>query len=399
MRRQLGTRMAGTAAVMLALMVHTAAGSEEGCKVHVSLYWDEQQLETWENAAGSQTVLLSCGVTYGFAACCDCGHNVSLTSNFGKSDGPKTSCFFDKTFGTMSGDQNDKWVKAVCQETSQECLVEFTVVAVSFDSVGRVAPTKAASTQAHFADSLALSGGRQVGLEWARIYRTSGTLTDFSPGSMTETPTTVTYKGGQQSSYQSPNNIALEAVTDYDILAASETLTVCAHPKPGTFKLASRAVEALGYGGRVFFEVESDSGDGIDMNEIWLRERLSNFTADSPPFYVEDLPSIQYSQDRLSGAYDPSDKKCYPSDQHGMPKGNVRNYTDGHREYDQKVDFRCFRCLMADQEDEWQDVGGEWHIDFHVFCENGTWKIETKKSGTDLPQKNTEILDDDPGDP
>ncbi len=330
------------------LVTESRAASEGGCSVSVQLCCEGQQLETWVNSRGSQTVLLCTGKSYAFQACCSCTHNVTLTSNFGCSDGPHTNAFFSKTFSAMGSCENDHWVKATCQQSGTSCLVEFTVVDVFFNPwEQRVPPTKPGGTQGCFSYCLTLSGGRQVGLSWQRTSGTAGSVTDLNPNGMTYTPTSIAFTGDQQtwvSDTGGCKNVQLRATASYGIAAAVSDFSVCAHPCNFS---AARIGDENGAGVGVSTSISwvSDSGSTGHLDQAEWGERVLEHQRDNPPFttaFPEVFPTYR-------GARFPpwGDIHTYP--RADTSKAGLQKGTTYHATAKQQYQFRCIRCGLQNQ--------------------------------------------------
>jgi len=375
------------------------AASEQGCTVHVALYWDEQHLETWENASGDQTTLLATGIHYLFYAGCNCGHNVTLTSSFGESDGPSESPSIEKTFSgaDMSTDLNDTWVKATCQHSSQECLVEFTVLDMFFNPFERARPTKDESVDLIFSWCLCLSGGREVELDCERTSGTKGSVTDFSPNSTTEPQTTLTFTGGEQTNVGGGKNMQLQAIVSYDIMAASKDFSVCAHPCNGRCGNQNNIMPMNWYGFSVDFMWDSDSDKLEHLDAVLLHEEVRDFEArQNPPFL--DEPAGRYYQPLLPPA-EPgghAGTKGSAMDTHFYDKNDVTNPpAAGDYETEQDYEFHCKRC-MSNPED-----AGSW-VPFSPFSikrevklnpQTGKWEFITSKTGQGGPFSRTQHVE------
>ena len=333
------------------------AASEQGCTVYVSLHWDEQHLDTWQNASGSQTTLLACGIHYLFYAGCNCGHNVTLTSSFGESDGPSESPSIEKTFSSadMSTDLNDTWVKATCQHSSQECLVEFTVLDMFFNPFERARPTKDESVDLIFSWCLCLSGGREVELDCERTSGTKGSVTDFSPDSATEPETEVTFTGDEQTNEGEGGgkNMQLQAIVSYNIMAASRDFSVCAHPCNLTCGNQNNIVGGNNYGFSVDAMWDSDSDHPEHLDEVLLHEEIWDLYHPNPPF-LRAAPGHGYVP-ALPGGH--SGTIGSHMDPHTYDKNDVsKPPVGGEFEVDQDYEFHCKRC-MSDPEEP-----GSWEV-------------------------------------
>jgi len=360
------------------------AASEQGCTVWVNLSWNvdpPQALDSWTNATGSQTTLLASGRAYDFRAGCNCGHQVTLTSSCGESSGPSQSPTFEKTFTSadMSSDLNDTWVRATCQETGQECLVEFTVLDMFFNPFDRVPPATSASVDLIFSYCLCLSGGRQVELGWHRDSGTSGSMTHLDPTATTEPETTVTLRGGEQTNTRGGKNMRLYAWVTYGIPAATRDFSVCAHPKDFHQRHASVKDE-----GRLYFEYEwgSDSDNLEHLDECLVGEHVDYpGPPPDPPFHATFTDPKVMNRWGYEGMMGDLHSVCQPKYGEYITAGPARSYvaTQNYR-------FHCKRCVPEGDEKQlswgvvfpgygWIDL--ERHVEYHV----DDWRHRLRKSG------------------
>jgi len=302
-----------------------------------------------QNATGSQTTLLATGINYVVTASCTCSHNVTLTSSFGESAGPSPEPMIEKTFQGMSTAENDTWVKATCQHSGQECLVEFTVLDMFFNPwEERVPPGKETSIIAWFSHCLALTGGREVELTSKTVPGTSGTVTGLDPDAMTETDTIVSFTGGEQTSVGGGKNIQLQAAVSYDILAATSDFSVCAHPCGFSTRRDGDINDGVHVGVRVEMRWGSDSDDPGDLDQAEIRERVLEHQRDNPP-YKGAIP--EETSDYGPAKLPPGGKLL---DSHGYARSQMdvllleigKTYTATAK---QLFQFRCKRCGVEHQ--------------------------------------------------